>query len=43
MLSNQDIKNFPYIQSGIVFQYIGNNVLQINSFVKGTKNSFLIK
>ena len=31
------------IQSTVLFQYIGNNDLQFNSFMKGTKNSFSIK
>ena len=38
MLRNQNIKDFPY---NLVC--IGNDDLQFNSFIKRTKNSFLIK
>ena len=43
MLIIQNINEFPY-NLILLFQNIGNNdCMQFNSFINGTKNSFLIK
>ena len=45
MLRNQNIKDFPYnlVYFFNTVLYMENNDFQFNSFIKGMKNSFLIK